>query len=189
MKLALVVVVGLVAFVGGQFLLTWLASRRRVRVGRTGGVAVLRLARGRNVVLGLLALLPAALFAALTYAASERGASGIWIAIAATAAAFAGSAYFFAAEFRKRVRVDDFGLERIGVFTRRRLAWRDVTKIAYNPWSHWFYVVGKDGTKIWVYESFEGVADFAEAVLQHVPPQVIAASLYVREELEDLAAA
>jgi hypothetical protein len=191
MKVALIVVTAAVLFLGGQYLLTWFASRRRVRVGRTGGVATLRLARGRNVVLGLLALLPAILFAVLTYSASERGTAGTGLALAipVTLAAFAASAYFFAAEFRKRVRVDDAGLERIGVFTRRRLAWSDVTKIAYNPWSHWFFVVGKDGTRIWVYESFEGVADFAEAALQHVPPQVLAAGLYVREELEDLAAA
>lgn len=189
MRLALIILTGLVALVGGQFLLSWLASRRRVRVGRTGGVAVLRLARGRNVVLGALALVPAVLFAALTLSAVDRGVAGLAVAVAATAAAFAVSGYFFVAEFRKRIRVDDAGIERVGVFTRHRLAWSDVTKIAYNPTSHWFFVVGKDGTRIWVYESFEGVADFAEAALQNVPAPVLAAGLYVREELEELAAA
>jgi hypothetical protein len=188
MRLALVVVTGILMLVGGQLLLSWFASRRRLRVGRVGGVAVLKLAPGRNVVLGALALIPAVLFAMLPLASNERG-PGLALAVATTLVALGVSAYFFAAEVRKRLRIDDFGIERIGVFTRRRLAWRDVEKIAYNPTSRWFFVVGKDGTRIWVYEAFEGVADFADAALQHVPPQVLAAGLYVREELEELAEA
>ena len=153
------------------------------------GVAVLRLARGRNVALGGLALIPAVLLATLVMAARDTGPAGRAFALVTTAVAFAVSAYFFAAEFRKRVRIDDRGLERVGVFTRRRLAWSDVAKIAYNPMSRWFFLVGNDGTRIWVYESFEGVADFAEAALENVPPAVLAAGAYVREELEELAAA
>jgi hypothetical protein len=188
MRLALIVLAGLVMLVGGQFLLSWFASRRRIRVGRVSGVAVLRLARGRNVVLGALALVPAVILALLVAASQDSGGAGLALAIATTAAAFGVSAYFFAAEVRKRLRIDDFGLERVGVFTRRRVAWRDVEKIGYNPTSRWFFLVAKDGTRIWVYEAFEGVADFAEAALRHVRPEVLAAGLYVREELEELAA-
>ena len=188
MRLLLIVVIALVLLVGVQFLLTWLASRRRVRVERVGGIAVMRLARGRNAVLGGLALGPAVVLAILPLAMHERGGFGLAFASVIALAAFAVSGYFFVAEARKRLRVDDFGMERIGVFTRRRLAWRDVEKIAYNPTSRWFFVVGKDGTRMWVYESFEGVGDFAELALRGVPPAVLAAEPYAREELEELAA-
>jgi predicted permease len=188
MRLLLIVVIALVLLVGVQLLLTWLASRRRVRVGRIGGIAVLRLARGRNAVLGMLALGPAVMLGVLPLAMHERGAFGLAFSSAIALAAFAVSGYFFVAEARKRIRIDDFGMERIGVFTRRRVAWRDVEKIAYNPTGRWFFVLGKDGTRVWVYESYEGVGDFAELALRSVPPAVLAAQPYVREELEDLAA-
>jgi len=188
MRTVLLGAAALVLFFGAQFLLTWLSSRRRIRVGRSGGVVVLRLARGRNVVLGALALPPALLFLSLPLAMRERGALGLALATAVILAMFGVSAYFFAAEAKKRVLVDDAGIEHIGVFTRRRLPWGDVQKIAYNPTSRWFFLLGRDGTRIWIYESFEGVGDFAEVALRKLPPAVLAGDPYVREELEDLAA-
>jgi hypothetical protein len=188
MKTALVIVIALGLLLGMGILLTWLGSRRRMRVARVGGVAVLRLARGRSAVLGALALLPALLFAALPFAMQEpRSASSVAVAVAAALAAVAVSVYFFAGEFRKRIRVGDAEIERIGVFTRGRLAWGDVAKITYNPTSKSFFLVGRDGTRLWIYESFEGVADFAELALRNVPPGVLAATPYVRDELRELA--
>jgi hypothetical protein len=119
----------------------------------------------------------------------ERGAGNVALAAAAALAACAVSGYFFAGEVRKRIRVGEGGIERLGVFTRRRLAWGDVDKISYNPMGKSFFLVGRDGTRLWIYESFEGVGDFAELALRHLPPAVLAATPHVREELEDLAAA
>ncbi len=183
-----IIVVALLLLVGVHLLLAWFDSRRRIRVGRVGGIAVLRLSRGRNAVLGALALVPALLFAALPFAMRASGVGGLVLANFVTLAAFGVSGYFFAAEVRKRIRVDDAAIERIGVFTRRRLAWGDVEKIAYNPTSRWFFIVGRNGARIWIYEAFEGIGDFAEVALRNLPPAVLAAGLYVREELEDLAA-
>ncbi len=188
MRVVITIVVALALLLGAQVVLSWFASRRRVRVGRVGGVAVMRLARGRHAVLGALALVPALVLASLPLAMHERHTLGLAFATLVAVAAFAVSGYFFVAEARKRVRIDDFGMERIGVFTRRRLAWRDVEKIAYNPTSHWFFVLGSDGTRIWIDESFEGVGDFAELALRSVAPAVLEAGRYVREELEELAA-
>lgn len=179
----------LVLLAGAQLVFGWLGSRRRLRVERSGGVAVLRLARGRHLVLGVLALPPALLFLALPLAMRERGAPGLGLAAALALAALGVSAYFFAAEARKRMRVDEDGLERIGVLTRRRLAWADVEKIAHNPTSRWFVLLGRSGARIWISESFEGVGDFAEMALRKLPPAAFADDRYVREELEDLSAA
>jgi predicted permease len=183
MRNIIMIVVAIVLLLGVSILLTWLGSRRRLRVAQSGGVAVLRLAVGRNAV-----LLPALLFAAMPFAMRERGAAGIALPTAAALVAVAVAAYFFVGEVRKRVRVGDAGIERIGVFTRRRLAWGDVEKIAYNPTSKSFFLVGSDGTRLWIYESFEGVGDFAEMALRNLPPTVLTAVPYVREELEELAA-
>ncbi len=182
-----IIVVALLLLVGVHFLLAWFDSRRRIRVGRVGGVAVLRLSRGRNAVLGALALVPALLFAALPFAMSGIGVGGLILASSVTLAVFGVSAYFFAAEVRKHVRVDDVAIERVGVLTRRRIVWGDVEKIAYNPTSRWFFIIGRNGGRIWIYEAFEGIGDFAEAALRNLPPAVLAAGLYVRDELEELA--
>jgi hypothetical protein len=189
MRIALVIVVALVLLLGTHLLLGWLASRRKIRVPRQGGVAVLRMARGRNAVLGALSLPPAILLLVVPLAIPAPGAGGLAFSVLVSAAAFAVSAYFFVAEAKKRLRVDDSAIERVGVFTRRRVRWSDVEKIAYNPTSRWFFLQGRDGTRVWVYEAFEGVGDFAELALRNLPPAVLAAGLYVREELEDLAEA
>jgi hypothetical protein len=117
-----------------------------------------------------------------------RPAAGIALAVAAALVAVAASGYFLAGEFRKHVRVGDADIERIGVFTRGRIAWGDVAKITYNPMSKSFFLVGRDGTRLWIYESFEGVADVAELALRNLPRGVLAAAPHVREELEELAA-
>lgn len=152
-------------------------------------MAVLRAARGRQLVLGVLALPPALLFLSLPLALRERGIAGLVLAVAAALAAFLVSGYFFAAEAVKRLRVDGQGVERLGVLTRVSLAWADVERITYNPTSRWFVLLGRNGARIWVGESFEGVGDFAEAALRELPPAAFAKDPYVREELEELAAA
>jgi hypothetical protein len=187
MRNVLFIVAAVVFFLGVTVLFQWLSSRRRVRVGRPDGVAVLRLATGRNAILGLLALAPAAMLAALPFAMRERAAGQVTLAAVAALVGLAFSAYFFASEFRMRVRVGDGDIERIGVLGRRRLAWGDVQKITYNPTTKSFFLAGKDGTRLWIYESFEGIGDFAELALRNLPPALLASSGYVREELEELA--
>src|SRR6266542_1103318 len=123
MKALPVIVTAVVLLLGAHLLLTWLGSRRRMRVPRVGGVAVLRLARGRNVILGLIALIPALILAALPLAMQGSGPLGLAFAAIVALAAFSVSVYFFAAEVRKRIRIDDTAIERVGVFTSRRLRW------------------------------------------------------------------
>jgi hypothetical protein len=188
MRNVLFIVAAVVLLLGITVLLQWLSSRRRVRVGRSGGVAVLRLATGRNAILGVLALLPGLMLAALPFAMRERAAAQVALAALAALLAFAFAAYFFASEFRARVRVGDGDIERVGVLGRRRLAWGDVQKITYNPTTKSFFLLGKDGTRLWIYESFEGIGDFAELALRNLPPALLAGEAYVREELEELAA-
>jgi hypothetical protein len=83
--------------------------------------------------------------------------------------------------------VDDAAIERVGVATRRRIAWAEVTRIAYNPTSRWFFVTSAGG-RLWVAENLEGIGDLARIALARLPPAVLQASPHAREALEDIAA-
>ncbi len=193
MVLALLGLVALTALMlWGRFLFRRPRSPRPLRVERAGGAAILRLPAGRNALLGGLALAPAALLGALAVAAaraSSSGPAGLALTAALALAGLAVSGYFFAAEARQRVRVDDFAIERVGVFTRRRVPWTDVTRIASNPVNRWFFLTAKGGARLWVPEALVGIGDFAETALRRLPPGVLSASPEAREALEDLAAA
>jgi hypothetical protein len=172
-------------------LLAWSGGRRRLRVGHGPGVVVLRMPRGHNVILALIAFLPGAAFAALalgvTWApGSER--SG-WILAATTGlVALVVGGYLLALEVRGRIRVDDFGIEKVGALTRTRSAWSEIARLDHNPVNRWFFLTTAAGRKVYVGEGLEGISDFAEIALQRLPPAVLAESPDAAEALRDLAA-
>jgi hypothetical protein len=180
-----------VVMIAIPLLLAWSGGRRRPRVGRRAGVVVLRMPRGHNVILAAIAFLPGAAFAALalgvTWApGSERGG---WILAATTGLlALVAGGYLLALEVRGRIRVDDFGIEKAGAFTRHRASWHDIARLDYNPVNRWFYLTTTGGRRLYVGEGLEGISDFAELALQRLPPTVLAQHPDAAEALRDLAA-
>jgi hypothetical protein len=140
--------------------------------------------------LAALALIPAGVLGLLTLQASRSGARGLPGAIAATLVATAVAVYLLAAAVRSRVMVRDTGMERVGVFRRRRVGWPAVSRIAYNPAQRWFFLTLTDGSHLWLREDVAGIGDFAGIALRRVRPDVLAAAgPDVREVLEELAEA
>jgi hypothetical protein len=186
--------VGFVALFGMMVLYRYVYwrsdARHRFRVSRAGGPAVLRLPAGHHFLLGVLALLPGGLLAAMSLTANwapgaERNGPILAFAVGVPAVIAAG--FFFAQERRQRLLVDDAGLERVGVFRRRRIGWGDVVKVVYNPMNRWFLVSSAAG-RLWVPVGLDGIGDFAALALSRLPRPVLAASPDAAEELRDLAA-
>lgn len=183
----------LLVLVGGRYLF-FRAQRggAAAHVPRTGGTLVLRRSRRIGVLLAVGALLPSLLFVAVTYRAwslGRAGAAGLVFACAVTLVALAFSAHQFVAAFRQHLAVDEAGIEDVGVFTRRKVAWGEVTKVAYNPRNRWFFVTSRDGKHLWVDETVDGAGDFAVLALARVPPEALAGDRVAREVLEELAEA
>ncbi len=170
-------------------LLARIASRRRPRLGRTGGSVTLRMPRGHWAVLGTLAAVPCAAFSALAFVAEWRPgaeANG-WVLgslMGLLGLLGAGTLYLF--EARGRLVLDDAGLTRIGPLRQVRAAWADVRKLTFNPVNNWFFLTLASGHRVYVTEGLEGIADFAELALARLPPAVLAASPEAEAELRDL---
>jgi hypothetical protein len=189
------VVIGLIALavimIAIPLLLGWSASRRRPRLGRPGGVAVLRMPRGHNAILAAIAVLPCAAFAitALVVAWAPGARWNGWVL-----AGFMGSlgvalgGYLLALEVRQRIRVDGAAIEKFGAFTHRRYPWADVAQVTFNPVNKWFFFTTRDGQRVYVAEALEGIADFADLALLHLPPPVLAGNPDAAEALRDIAA-
>ncbi len=188
-----VAVLGVLMF-GGPWLL------RRVRqpagpahVPPSDGHTVLRPPRRNAVMLGITALIPAALLGSLTVRSWQLGGmglAGLAGGIVATLLVLAVAVYQFAYAFRAHLLVHDTGLERVGVFTRRLVGWKGITRIAFNPANHWFVVKVVGGSHMWLPADLVGMSDFAVVALRRIPPPVLqAAEPVVREVLEELAAA
>jgi hypothetical protein len=183
----------LLVLVGGRYLF-FRAQRGKaaVHVPRTGGTLVLRRSRRIGVLLAVGALLPSLLFVAVTFRAwseGRAGMGGLLFSGAVILLALAFSAHQFLAAFRSHLAVDERGLERVGVFTRRRVAWEELARVAYNPRNRWFFLTARDGTHLWVDETVDGAGDFAVLALARVPPEALAGDRVAREVLEDLAEA
>jgi hypothetical protein len=161
----------------------------KARVERQGGAVILRLPRGHHVMLGSLVLGPTALLAVMALFEFQAGLLGpfgkIMISLS-TLAGLAVFALFAASETRRYVKVDQGSIEACNVFGRKRVAWNDVGRISYNHMSFWFFLTGKDGSKIWVPESWNGVGDFAELALAHLPEAVLDADAVSRDAREML---
>lgn len=183
----------LVVLVGGRYLF-FRAQREgpAPHAARVGGRLVLRRSRKVGILLAVGALLPSLLFVALTYrvwSLGRAGPGGLVFASAVSLLALLASAHQFAAAFRQHLAVDERGLERVGVFTRRQVAWADVAKVVYNPRNRWFFLTARDGTHLWVDENVDGAGDFAALALARVPPEALAGDRLAREVLEELAEA
>jgi hypothetical protein len=183
------VLVGLV-MVAIPIALAWSGTRRRPRVERVNGVAELRMPRGHWSILGVLAFLPGAAITGLAVAVEwAPGAEvGRWVLAGFFAVAgLAASGYLFGLEARGRLRFSDTTIEKYGVFTRVVARWSDVAKLTFNPMNNWFFMTLANGQRIYVTEGSNGLGDFAELALAHLPRPVLEASPEAVEALEDAA--
>ncbi len=158
-------------------LLAWIGGRRKLRVGRTGGVMVLRMPRGHHAVLAALAILPFGAFTVLALSVAWAPSSGSGRFVLAGFTGLLGTllgGWLLLLEARGCLRIDDAGFERVGALSRRRSAWGDVAKVTFNPVSNWFYMTLAGGGRVYVTEAHDGIASFAELALQRLPPKVLA---------------
>lgn len=173
-------------------LLAWSGRRRRLRVGRDGGAAVLRMPRGHYAILASIAILPFAGIAYVAFSAQwDPGKeSNGWIMGGLMAAAGAlGGGYLLLLEARGRIRVDEAGIEKVGALMTRRAAWTQVAKITFNPLNNWFFLSLAGGGRLYVVDGVEGIADFAEIALRRLPGEVLKASPDAEEALRDIVSA
>ncbi len=172
----------------GSALLTRLRGRKPLHATRAGDALVLRPPRFLNLALAASGLAPAAIVAALALRVGA-GASPAGRALAAAlgAAGLAAAAWVVAAEVRQRTRVDAEGIERTTPTSRRKMAWSEVARIAYNPTARWFFLTGAGGGRLWISEDQGGIGDFAAMALARLPPRVLAECAEAREVLQELA--
>lgn len=192
-SLVITVAALLLIMLGGRRIFRAVSGHRGARhVVRQDGVLVLRSPRHRFLVLGVLALMPTVLIGfalAMPLLRAERmNPAGAALVAMVILAGLAGSLWLFASEWRARIRVDDVGLERVGVATRRRYAWADVAKIVYNPTGPWFFITNADGSHLWLPDNLEGMGDLAQLALSRLPPPVLLANPQARRALEAIAA-
>lgn len=166
----------------------------RAHVPLHGGVLVMRVPRRYGILLGVSALVPAAVLAgiavrALSSDGERAGRVGVVMTVLATVVALAVAAHQFAAAFRSRFVVDEFGLSRVGVLTERRIRWGEVARVVFNPVNRWFFFTTAGGAHLWVPVDTHGIGDFAAVALARLPPAALDADANARDALEDLAAA
>jgi hypothetical protein len=171
-------------------LLAWSISRRKLRVARQGGLAVLRMPRGHWAILSVIAFLPFAAISALAFfvdwspgAESNRWGLGGFMGLAG----LISGGYLMLLEVRGSLRLDERSIEKVGAVRSRRLAWAEVARLSFNPVNHWFFLTGQDGRTIYFAEGLDGIGDFAEVALARLPRPVLEASPDAREALEELA--
>lgn len=163
----------------------------RAHVPLRGGVLVMRVPRRQAILLGVCALFPAGVLAAIAARAltsGSGGSPGLVATIAAALAALAVAVHQFVAAFRSRFVVDEFGLSREGVLSRRRVRWGEVAKVAYNPVNRWFFITTASGAHLWIPVDTDGIADFAAVALSRLPASSLATDAHARDVLEELAA-
>jgi len=171
-------------------LLAWISSRRRLHVARRDGAVVLRMPRGYHAILASIAVLPCAAFVGVAMVArwAPGSAWNGWVLGGFMGGlGLAAGGYLLALEARGRIRLDDRSIEKVGAFTRRKAAWEEVAKLTFNPVSNWFFLTLRGGTRLYVVEGLDGIADFAALALQRLPPAVLAASPDAAEALRELA--
>jgi hypothetical protein len=187
-KIIIGFIVIVVVMVAIPVLLAWSGTRRRPWVQRVEGVAVLRMPRGHWTIMGLLAFLPGAAITGLAVAVEwAPGAQvGRWVlAIIFATASLAASGYLLGLEARGRIRLSDTTIEKSGVFSKVTARWDEVSSLTFNPMNNWFFLTLATGQRIYVTEGTDGLGDFAELALRHLPRPVLAASPEAVEALED----
>ena len=182
-----------VLMVGGRYLLRPRRSGAVARdVPRVDGALVLRPPRRNAVMLGITALVPAGVIGSLTFRTWDLGRTGsasLLVGIVGTLLPVAVAAYQFAHAARACVLVHDTGLERVGVFRRRLVGWLSVSKIAFNPANHWFFMTVNDGSHLWLPADVPGMDEFARIALRRLSPAVLQTDPVVREVFDELAGA
>jgi hypothetical protein len=146
--------------------------------------------RGHWSILGVLAFLPGAAITGLAVAVdwAPGAETGRWVLAGFFAvAAVAASGYLFGLEARGRLRFSESTIESVGVFTRLTAPWTDVVKLSFNPMNNWFFMTLASGKRIYVTEGTNGLGDFGELALRHLPKPVLEASPEAVEALEDAA--
>jgi Bacterial PH domain len=130
--------------------------------------------------------MPAVIFAAIAARAWAAGTAGVAAGALAALLALAVAVHQFLSAFLARVLVHDTGIERVGVATRRRVGWKTIARVAYNPVNRWFMLTTSDGGHLWLSEDLRGIGEFAAVALRRVPPGAFSDAL-AREALDDLA--
>src|SRR5690242_5256740 len=155
----------------GRWLWLHRTAPARPHVPAVAGALVLRPPRRTGVMLGSMAVLPAAVLGAMAVRAWAAGVRPAGLATITTATlVMAGvSAHQLAAAFRQHVVVGEWGIERAGVLLRRRVLWTQIASVAYNPIHHWFYFVTTDRSRFWISEELHGIGDFAATALKRLP--------------------
>jgi hypothetical protein len=191
MEMLLAFVVLGAIFFGGRALFRHMNTREgRPHVARGAGPVLLRRSRKLGALLALGALAPAGLIAYIAVQAWEAGPEARAGALAGTALAALVGAFAvleLVAAFRRHVAVSEEGLLRVGVFTRRRVAWGDVVRLAYNPGRRWFFLTTRDRRHLWLEVDVDGMGDFAAIALERLAPQTLSAEPMAEEALELLA--
>jgi hypothetical protein len=175
----------------GSLLFRRLRTQGRPHVPLSGGVLVLRVPKRHGILLGVCALFPAAVLAAIaTRALASRSAGrlGAALTVLAAGAALAVAAHQFASAFKSRFVVDEFGLSRVGVLTRRRIRWGEVARVAFNPVNRWFFFTTASGSHLWIPVDANGIGDFAVLALARLPRSALSDDALARDALQDLAA-
>jgi hypothetical protein len=78
-------------------------------------------------------------------------------------------------------------VERIDPMRRRKMAWPEVERIAYNGVSRWFFLTGPGGARLWVPENMAGIGDFADLALARLRPEVLRGDEGTQEALRQIA--
>ncbi len=180
----------LVVLLGPQLARRFRVPARR-RVPLRGGVLVMHAPARYAIALGMGALVPAGILAAMAIRLRVTGRTGTFGLLelsVATAAALAVAVHQFVSAFRQGFVVDEFGITKVGAFRRRRVRWGDIAKFAYNPLNRWFFLTLADGSHLWIPVETHGIADFAGIALHRVPRAALDDAL-AREALEELAGA
>jgi len=190
MKIVAGLAVVVVIMVTIPILLAWSQSRRRLRVEKTGGAAVLRMPRGHWAILSVIAILPFATISTTAFLVTwQPGAetSGLILGAVMAAAGIISGGYLLALEARGCIRLDDARIEKVGAVKRRLVAWGEVVRITFNPVNNWFFLTGPGGKTIYFGEGLDGIGTFAEYALARLPPKVLEASPEAEQALQELA--
>jgi len=67
------------------------------------------------------------------------------------------------------------------------VTWEEITRFAYNPVNHWFFITLVDGTHLWLWDDLNGIAGFARLALAQLPPASLWSDPDAREVLCELA--
>lgn len=172
------------------FLLARSGSRRALRVGHAGGAVVLRMPRGHNLILAVMASLPFAVLAIMAFLVEWQPgarAGGVVLGVVMALLALAGGTWFVLQETRGCVRLDDQGVTRVGPLGARRAAWSEVARIDFNHVNSWFFLSLQGGGKIYVVDGMDGICDFADVALARLPAAVLRQSPEAVEALRELA--